>query len=61
MTRKKPLLNRVVLGFRGLSCEWLGWVGQGTSGRGVRREDEGRDGGGGDVRAEAWILRAETG
>ncbi len=60
MTRKKSLLDRVVHGFWGLGCEWLGWVGQGASGECVRREGERRDGGG-DVRAEAWILIAETG
>lgn len=41
VTRKEALLDRVVLGFRWLGCEWLSWVGQGASGRGVRREAEG--------------------
>ena len=61
VTWEEPLLDRVVLGFRRLGCEWLSWVGQGASGRGVRGEAKGRDGaGGGDVRAEVWILRGET-
>lgn len=35
-------------------------MGQGESGRGVRREAEGRDGGRGQVRSEVGIVRAET-
>lgn len=50
---KKPLLDWVVLDFRWLRCEWLRWVGQGASGRDVRREAEGRNGGSRDVSAEA--------
>lgn len=60
VTWKKPLLDRVVLGFGWLGCERLRQVGKGASGRAVRREAERRDGGSGDVRAEARILRAET-
>lgn len=50
-----------MLGFWWLGCERLGWVSQGASGRGVRRVAEGQAGGSsGDVRVEAWILRAKT-
>lgn len=49
-----------MFGFRWLSRERLGWMGQGAGGKGVRREAEGRDGGSWDMRAEVWILRAET-
>lgn len=60
VTRKEPLLDRVVFGFRWLGCEGLGWVGHGASGRGVRREAGGQDGAGGEPCAKAWILSAGT-
>lgn len=41
VTWKKPLLDWKMLGFGRLCCEWLRWVGQGASGRGVRRKAEG--------------------
>ena len=57
MTWKEALLDWVMLGFWWLGCEGRRRVGQGSSGRDVRRETQGSDGGGGDLRAEVWILR----
>lgn len=52
VTWKKPLLDRVVLGFRWLGCEWLRRMGQGASGQGVRWEAEWEDRGRGGLRAQ---------